>query len=165
MASSTVRMQPVAILQYRARFINDPMVRELHSRFDSLLNEVLELEKQHGYLRNLLPDGAWASQRKPLSYGGCLRDGRDAGNWTYAVVMRSLMNAGLTDYGQCNDVLLGDVIEAMLHLGFNVYRDPGPFLSYAKLLNEVCLVLLRIEDWARRFGYWETSRQFAFLLL
>ena len=158
-------MDAIAAVQYRNRVNNDAQMTRLHQWFDTVLDEIMTLETRHGYLRALLPDGAWASHRKYLSYGGALRDGRDFGNWGYAVVMRSLFHSGLANYDQCCDVLLGDVVEAMLHLGFDVYRDRAVFLSYATLLNETCLTLDRIENWARRCGYWESSRAMARLLL
>ena len=120
-------MDAIATLQYRGRVNNNPEMLRLHRWFDMLLEEVMNLEMQHGCLRALLPDGAWASQRKGLSYGGLLRDGRDFGNWGYAVVVRSLFHSGLTNYDQCCDVLVGDVVEAMLRLGCNVYRNPSVF--------------------------------------
>ena len=152
-------------LVYRAHVNSDPSMVVLHRWFDALLNDIVALDAQYGHLRSLLPRGQWASHRKSLSYGGVLRDGRDFGNWGYAVVMRSLFHSGLGSYDQCGDVLLGDVIEAMLYLGFNVYRESGSFLMYANLLNEACLTLDRIESWARRIGYWESSRRMARLLL
>ena len=61
-------------------------------------------------------------------------------------------------------MLLGDVIEAVLHLGFHVYRA-GPRLTYARLFNKVCLVFERMERWFTSLGYWETSHDMALLLL
>ena len=122
-------------LVYRSHVNNDPSMVMLHNWFDALLNDIVELETRYGHLRSLLPRGRWASHRKSLSYGGLLRDGRDFGNWGYAVVMRSLFHSGVINHDQCGDVFLGDVIEAMLYLGFNVYREGGSFLSYATLLK------------------------------
>ena len=93
-----------------------------------------------------------------------LVDGRDFGNWGYGVVMRSLFNAGLVDYDVCSDLLLGDVVEAMLHLGFNLCRNEIPYSRYAILFDTICLTLERIETWTRSLGYWVDSRDMARLL-
>ena len=139
----------------------------LHGRYDVLCGMIVDLEREHGVIRNLLPDGEWRGQRKTWSYHGVLLDGRDFGNWGYAVVMRSLFKMGLVNYDMCNDILLGDVIEAIFHLGFNVYRhDAGlPFLKYAVLFNMACLTLESIEKRATSMGHWTCSRRFALLIM
>ena len=137
---------------------------QAHSTFDALLGQLVDLERQHGMFQALLPDGSLARQRKTLSYGGCLTDGRDPGNWYYAVVMRSLFNAGVTPRDWLNDETLGDVVEALLYLGLDA-ASYHPFDAYARRLNNACLWLERIVSWATGLGYWETSRQMATLLL
>ena len=150
--------------EYRCTVRANPTISHLHKTYDDLLGQIMVLEKHHGMLCSLLPNGSLAMCRKELSYGGVLVDGRDFGNWGYGVVMRSLFNAGLVDYDVCSDLLLGDVVEAMLHLGFNFHRNEGPFLRYAILFATICLTLERIETWTRSLGYWVDSRDMARLL-
>ena len=154
-----------ARLQYRLRVNRDPTAVLLHNSFDEVLGLILHLENEHGVIRALLPDGMWQGRRKVWSWYGVMLDGRDFGNWGYAVVMRSLFHGGLVDYDVCNDEKLGDVIEAIFHLGFNLYRNVGPFFVFALLFNTACLILERIEAIARTLNYWECSRRMAALLL
>ena len=156
-----------ATQQYRVRVNADPASVQLHNHFDHLIGEILDLERQHGLLHHLLPGGALQGHRKQWSWFGVLADGRDFGNWGYAVIMRSLCHGclALQIHDVCGDVLMGDVIEATLHLGFNLYRHDVPYTLYASLFNEVCVTFERIETWARSLGYWESSRVMAQLLL
>ena len=156
-----------ATMQYRLRVSADASAVQLHNHFDHLIGEILDLERQHGLLYHLLPGGAFQGHRKQWSWFGVLADGRDFGNWGYAVIMRSLFHGsvGLSIHDVCGDVLMGDVVEATLHLGYNLYRFQAPFSLYATLFNEVCTTFERIETWARSLGYWESSRVMAQLLL
>ena len=156
---------PEARLEYRRRINQDPTAVLLHQSFDEVLGSILHLENQHGVIKALLPDGVWQGRRKVWSWYGVMLDGRDIGNWWYAVVMRSLFHGGLPNYDVCNDEKLGDVIEAIFHLGFNLYRDVGPFFVIALLFNSACLLLERIEAIARTWRYWECSRRMASLLI
>ena len=149
-------------LAYRARFSSD--MRQAHKHLDDLIAEILVLERDWDLLRALLPDGALAHNRKDWSYRGRLKDGRDIGNWYYAVVMRLLFDSGLTDYDHCNDETLGDVLEAIFHLGYNAAPE-YPVSEYARLLDAAVLRVDRITDTAKKLGYWLTSREMAGLLL
>ena len=153
-------------MQYRARVNADPAIWALHRLFDGLCGDIISLEIREGVLERLLPGGDLAKNRKEWSYHGVLEDGRDFGNWGYAVIMRHLFCCGLVDHHVCGDELLGDLIEAVLYLGrgFNVYRD-GPLFEYARLFNDVCLVLEDMQRWFVSLGYWETSRAMVLLLI
>ena len=150
-------------LQYRARVNSDARTQSLHKNFDILVGEILLLENGCGLLQALLPDGRLGQFRKTWSYSGFLRDGRDFGNWGYAVIMRMLFATGLVNYDHLGDKKLGDVVEAVLHLGYNVHRE-GPVREYACKFDELCLTFEQIETWTRSLGYWETSHAMAKLL-
>ena len=137
---------------------------EAHNTFDALLGQLVDLERQHGIFQALLPGGSMAPRRKTLSYGGCLTDGRDPGNWYYAVVMRVLFDSGLTDHDGCGDVLLGDVVEAVFQLGYNLARE-HPYTEFARLVDAAVLWVERIADYTTKLGYWLTSREMAGVLL
>ena len=156
-----------ATMQYRERVNASPLAVQLHRRFDYLLGHILFLEKAFGLIKGLLPGGLLQGRRKVWSWFGVLADGRDAGNWAYAVVMRSLLysDSSLERHDQCGDVLLGDIIEAVLHLGYNLYRHEVHYFLFARLFNEAVLTFERIETWATSQGYWKSSRAMANLML
>ena len=150
---------------YRARVQQDPAIEALHRLFDELCGDIIALESRHGVLKALLPGGDLAKNRKEWSYEGVLEDGRDFGNWGYAVIMRHLFCCGLVDHNVCKDELLGDVIEAVLHLGFGFGRTEGVCFEYARLLNNVCLVFEVVQRWFVPLGHWETSSDMALILI
>ena len=69
------------------------------------------------------------------------------------------------DYDTCNDEKLGDVIEAIFNLDFNLYRNVCAFFLFALWFNDTCLILERSEARARNLGYWTCSRSMARRLL
>ena len=150
---------------YRARVRQNPAVETLHRLFDELCGDILALESRHGVLEALLPGGDLAKHRKEWSYEGVLEDGRDFGNWGYAVIMRHLFCSGFVDHNVCKDELLGDVIEAVLHLGFGFGRTEGVCYEYARLLNDVCLVFEVIQRWFGPLEHRETSSDMALILI
>ena len=152
-------------MQYRARVDADPTILALHWLFDGLCGDIINLETRHGVLEALLPGGDLVKNRKEWSYHGVLEDGRDFGNWGYAVIMRHLFCCGFVDHNVCGDELLGDVIEAVLHLGFGFGRREGPLFEYARLFNAVCLVFEDMQRWFVSLGYWETSSDMALILI
>ena len=151
-------------ITYRTRVNADAFMLEAHTTWDVLLGQLVDLEAKHGMFRALLPGGRLAHLRKTWSYGGVLTDGRDIGNWYYAVVMRTLFHMGVISYDEMSDEKLGDVVEALLYLGYE-FAKRDPLDAYAVRLNNACLWLEHIEAWARGLGYWETSREMAELLL
>ena len=150
---------------YRALVNADPTILSLHRQFDGLCGDIMNLEMEHVVLAALLPGGELAQHRKEWSYSGVLEDGRDFGNWGYAVIMRHLFCCGLVDHNELGDEKLGDVIEAVLHLGFGIGYREGPLFEYARLFNDVCLVLEDMQRWFVSLGYWETSRDMALILI
>ena len=149
---------------YREQVSRDSYMRRAHAALDELTVGILEMEREWGLLRSLLPNGALAPYRKTWSYGGRLKDGRDIGNWYYAVVMRVLFDSGLTDHDGCGDVLLGDVVEAVFQLGYNLARE-HPYTEFARLVDAAVLWVERIADYTTKLGYWLTSREMAGVLL
>lgn len=157
--------------EYRILVNADPAVLALHVEFDELCGHVLRLEAQAGVLEALLPGGAWAARRKGWSHHGVLADGRDFGNWGYAVILRHLFACGLVDHDACCDILLGDVVEALLHLATQARRGEDAATAaerrlpeYAWLFDRLCLVLEAMKKWFVEMHFWESSRRMAVIL-
>ena len=152
-------------MQYRARVNADPAIWALHRLFDGLCGDIISLEIRDGVLERLLPGCDLAKNRKGWSYHGVLEEGRDFGNSGYAVIMRHLFCCGLVDHNELGDEKLGDVFEAVLHLGFGIGYREGPLFEYARLFNDVILVFEVMQRWFGSLGYWETSRDMALILI
>ena len=150
---------------YRALANADPYAWALHRRFDIIMGHIMKMEEEHGLLRALMLGGCLVSYRKLWSYKGVLADGRDLGNWAYVVIMRHFFACGLTDHNECNDGLLGDVIEAVLHVGFTSDDPHQAWLrEFAELFNESCLVFECMKKWFVQHECWESSKVMALLL-
>ena len=156
-----------AVLKYQKALQTDASLVLLHERYLCLLRSILTVEQTHRHLRAFLPGGKWAKKRKELSHNGTLQDGRDPGNWIYAIVMRTLFGLGLDNHNDCRDVLLGDVIEAMLNVVGckSMCSDKLGVAAYAGFFNNVCLVLEDLIPSATRAVLWVSSRDMASLLL
>ena len=98
----------------------------------------------------------------------------DAGNYWYSVVIHSMMATNLiAPHHDMNDVALGDVVEAVLAVGFkNVILEEeekknmpiAAFEEMAKLFVEAVTLVVRIQSWTEGKGMWFYSAVFAHLL-
>ena len=126
----------------------------------------MHLNSRLGLLEALLPGGSLASRRKVWSWYGALANGEDAGNWNYAVVMHIMFLTGLDNPGahaRLSDVLLGDVLEAILYLGHEAPQGSEAH-ACAIMIDLACRCLQRIGRWSASHGFWESSRDMAWLM-
>ena len=79
-----------------------------------------------------------------------------------------MFSSGLDNQGvhaQLSDVLLGDVLEALLYHGYLVAPRGSDAHACASLIEMACRSLQRIAAWVDSQGMWESSRDMAALML
>ena len=94
---------------------------------------------------------------------GALRDGRDPGNWIYAVVLRTMFRSGMPEPIDMGDELLGDHIEAILYLGFVL--GVQECREYAEVFSDICVLMEHIRLWQQSMHFDCYSRTMASLML
>ena len=187
-ASEEYAAAPITALRWWAyRLPEEPSnVHMLFVMFEQSTARLGDMEATTGYMYRVAPHGDDQAMRKLWSYDGAIRttDGgtRDAGNFTYAVVIRSMLGW----YGRSNramhledyrDELLGDIIEAVLAFGY--YRRkwgsaeqkahwvlmPSDIEEYVEALEYAVVLTERAVGVLTRRGHWHSSRDTADELL
>ena len=110
-------------------------------RLDVVMEEFVMQEDITPMLYDLLPGGRYEQTRKQLSYDGAIQDTTDPGNYTYGTFMKLYsMSIDATDRRYViktsgwNDGTLGDVLEAIMGLGYR-RRNGGDTMGAFDLIG------------------------------
>lgn len=184
-------LPPCAVQYWRDRLgaAATPAQIEVFTRFDVSLWRLHEVESAHHVFELLAPGGELQGTRKLWSYYGAIRrqgtnavgvpvnieaNPYDAGNWYYATVLRS--------YAYCSsrscfhefrfhlsDVLLGDIIEAVLGMAWTARQGsaaghnmevplhPGIVQQYVDVIEECVRSFQAVSAERTRLGHWLSS--------
>ena len=166
--------------------------------FEAIVGLIVRFEDRCSLLSKLAPGGCMESVRKLLSYDGAIRIDRsgirtcseasgwhgkyrDPGNYTYAVLLRSIGLSGTKcmwsneQYAKVyNDETLGDILEAALGLAWRRRMgkelpmhvvDDADLQKFAVLLEDGVLYTEKVLRHTLALGIWNSSKDLAVMII